>query len=68
MDTVMVVGEWRGVAFFRDAPVGANRHSRRAYARLGGPEDPPPVGEPDAPRDPVPEPEEEPEEEAARAV
>jgi hypothetical protein len=62
----MSVGEWRGVAFFRDAPVGANRHSRRAYARLGGPEDPPPVGEPETP--PEPEGEEEPEEEVARAV
>jgi hypothetical protein len=67
MDMISVVGEWRGVAFFRDAPVGANRHSRRAYARLGGPEDPPPVGEPEQP----PEPEEEEgdeDKEAARAV
>jgi hypothetical protein len=66
----MSVGEWRGVAFFRDAPVGANRHSRREYTRLhrlGGPDEPPPVGEPEQP----PEPEEEEgdeDKEAARAV
>jgi hypothetical protein len=65
----MSVGEWRGVAFFRDAPVGANRHSRRAYARLGGPDEPVPVSEPETPPEPEPEPEEGDEDkEAARAV
>jgi hypothetical protein len=57
---------WGGFTFFRNEPIGANRHGRRAYTRLGGPDEPVPVGEPETP--PEPEGEEEPEEEAARAV